>query len=331
MSIKVMDQIGEVFAAARSVLVLTHISPDGDAFGSMTAVGQAMQALGKDVTLVVEDGMTDRFEYLPMAERVKGELPKRGEYDLLVAVDCGDEERMGEPYEQVMDRPYVVNIDHHITNTNFGRFNLVPTSTSSTCEVLFNLFTHLGYEITEPLAMSLLTGIVTDTLCFRTPNVKPETLKIASTLIEAGADLPSIVSKAMVVKPYSTIKMWREGLSRMKYEAGVAWSTLDRDARQRAGYEGGGSAGLASMFSDIEEAACGAMLMELDDGKVVVSLRSRPPYRVSDVAVELGGGGHAQAAGCALELPLEEAEYEVVRRLKASVAAQRAALKKQNG
>lgn len=325
MNTAMMDQIGEVFAASRNVLVMTHISPDGDAYGSMTAVGQAMLALGKDVTLVVEDGMEDKFAYLPLADKVKADVPA-DDYDLLVAVDCGDVERMGEPYLQVTDDPFVVNIDHHVTNTKFGRFNLVPASTSSTCEVLYNLFTHLGYDISEELAMSLLTGIITDTLCFRTPNITPDTLKVASALIEAGAHMPSIVSRALIVRPFSTLKMWREGFSRMKYEAGVVWSTLDRDARQRAGYESGGSAGLANMFSEVEEAQAGAMLMQLDDGKVVVSMRSRPPFRVSDVAVELGGGGHAQAAGCALELPLEEAEYEVVRRLKASILAQKKAL-----
>lgn len=328
MSKKMMDKIGEVFAAARSVLVLTHVSPDGDAFGSMTAVGSMMRALGKDVTLVVEDGMKDEFAYLPLADKVKDRLPRNGDYDLLIAVDCGDEERMGEPYLQVLDQPLVVNIDHHITNTNFGRFNLAPASTSSACEVLYTLFTHLNYEITQDIAISLLTGIVTDTLCFRTSSVKPETLSIASALINAGADLPSIVSRALIVKPYASIKIWRNGLNKMQLEAGVAWTTISLEERKQPGLEGGSNAGLASMLSNIAEASCGAVLRERDDGRVVVSLRSRPPFSVSDVAVELGGGGHAQASGCALELPLEEAEFEVVRRLKASMAAQKAALLK---
>ncbi|HFC11497.1 MAG TPA: bifunctional oligoribonuclease/PAP phosphatase NrnA [Anaerolineae bacterium] len=328
MSNKVMDKIGEVFAAARNVLVLTHISPDGDAFGSMTAVGSVMRALGKNVTLVVEDGMNDEFAYLPLADKVKKRLPYDGDYDLLIAVDCGDEERMGEPYLEVQDRPIIVNIDHHITNTGFGRFNLVPSSTSSACEVLYTLFDHLNYEISQDVAISLLTGIVTDTLCFRTSSVKPETLSIASALIKAGADLPSIVSRALVVKPFASLKIWREGLNKMKLEAGVAWTTLSFKDLDKPSFDGGSNAGLASMFSNVKEAACGAVLREKEDGRVVVSLRSRPPFSVAEVAVELGGGGHAQASGCALDLPLEEAEFEVVRRLKASVAAQKAALLK---
>ncbi len=319
-----MDKIGELFASARNVVVLTHVGPDGDALGSMTAVGQVMKRLGKELTMVIDDKLPERFSYLPLFDEVRDSVPQDVDFDLLIAVDCGDEMRMGDAYGAVSSRPFVVNIDHHITNNNFGRVNLVPSSVASTCEVLYALLTHLGYTIDEPLAISLLTGIVTDTLCFRTANTSPQTLQIASALIEAGAELTPIVSRALIVKPYNTIKRWREGLSNMKLEAGVAWSAISRNARTKAGYDGGNSAGLASMLSDIEEAACAAVLIELDDGRISLSLRSRPPFDVSVVAVELGGVGHALESGAALDMPLEEATNEVVSRLKAAVLAQRA-------
>ena len=327
MSMQVMDEIGEVFAAARNVLVVTHVGPDGDAFGSLTAMGQVMEALGKDVVLVDEDGMMERFDYLPMANKVRETVPPNVDFDLLVAVDCGDAERMGEPFLNLYEKPLIVNIDHHVTNTNFGRFNLVPPTASSACEVLYDLFTYLGYEITQPIAVSLLTGLVTDTLCFRTSNVKPSTLQVASALIEAGADLPWIVNRALSVKPYSTMKLWKIGLNNMNLEAGVAWTIVSKDEQKRMSIESGSSTGLSSMLGNIEEAACGAVITELDD-RVLVSMRSRPPFHVNEVALELGGGGHAQAAGCSLFMPLEEATTEVVSRLKASVAAQKARLKK---
>ncbi len=327
MSMDMMDKIGEVFAAARAVLVVTHVGPDGDAFGSLTAVGQMLEALGKEVCLVDEDGMVPRFDYLPMANKVRQTVPQDMDFDLLVAVDCGDAERMGEPFLTLYEKPQIVNIDHHVTNTNFGRFNLVPPDASSACEVLYTLFKHLNYEITQPIAVSLLTGLVTDTLCFRTSNVKPSTLQIASALIEAGADLPWIVDRALNVKPYSTMKLWKIGLNNMNLEAGVAWTTVSRSEQSKMSIESGSSTGLSSMLGNIEEAACGAVITELDD-RILVSMRSRPPFHVNQVALELGGGGHTQAAGCALFMPLEEATERVVSLLKASIASQKAQLAK---
>ncbi len=327
MRIDEMDKIGEVFAAARDVLVVTHVGPDGDAFGSLTAVGQMLEAQGKDVCMVVEDGMLPRFDYLPMANKVRESVPAKRDFDLLVAVDCGDAERMGEPFLGLYEKPPIVNIDHHVTNTNFGRFNLVPSNASSACEVLYSLFNHLGYTITQPIAVSLLTGLVTDTLCFRTPNVKPSTLQIASELIEAGADLPAIVDRALNVQPYSTLKLWKIGLNHMHLEANVAWTTISREEQNNMSIESGSSTGLSSLLGNIEEAACGAVITELDD-RVLVSMRSRPPYAVNQVALDLGGGGHAQAAGCTLFMSLEDATDKVVRHLKASVASQKAQIAK---
>ena len=195
--------------------------------------------------------------------------------------------------------------------------------------MLFDLFQHLNYKITPSVAESLLTGIVTDTLCFRTPNTTPKTLKTASRLIELGAELSPIVMKAMVLRDFSTMKLWRDGLQSMRLEMGVAWAAVSKKTRQQGGYEVGSSAGLASMMGNIDEADCGVSLLELDDGRVSVSMRSRAPFDVSKVALELGGGGHAQAAGCTLNGTLKKAEYEVIRRLKAMVVETRAKMERQ--
>lgn len=325
--IETMDAIGRALKQANHVIVITHVGPDGDALGSLTAVGQALRKMKKMVTMAVDDGMTDRFDYLPLANHILPEISYgKSDYDLLIAVDCGDAKRMGHCYANLMPKPPIINIDHHITNTLFGEFNLVPHNVASTCEVLFELFTHLKIKITPSIANSLLTGIVTDTLCFRTPNTTPRTLEMASKLIEAGAELSPIVMRAMVLRDYSTMKLWRDGLQSMRLEMRVAWTAVSKKTRQRGGYEVGSSAGLASMMGNIDEADCGVSLLELDDGRVSVSMRSRAPFDVSKVAVELGGGGHAQAAGCTLNGSLQKAEYEVIRRLKAMVVETRATM-----
>ncbi|MGB1251208.1 MAG: DHH family phosphoesterase [Candidatus Promineifilaceae bacterium] len=323
--IETMDAIGTALRQATSVVVMTHVGPDGDAVGSMTAVGQVLRKMKKQVTLAVDEGMPERFGYLSLSHHVLPELNYgKADFDLLVAVDCGDEGRMGECFKRLMPKPTIINIDHHITNTMFGEQNLVPHDVASTCEVLFDLFTHLSIKITPSIAESLLTGIVTDTLCFRTPNTTPKTLQIASSLIEAGAELSPIVMRAMVLKDYAGMKLMRDGLQTMRLEMGVAWTSVSKKTRQQGDYELSGSAGLASLMGNIDEASCGASLLELDDGRVSVSMRSRAPFDVSKVAVELGGGGHAQAAGCTLNGSLARAEFEVIRRLKAMVVETKA-------
>ena len=310
-----LDGIREAICRAENVLVLTHLGPDGDALGSLTAVGQAIRGLGKQVTLAVDGGPIQRFAYLPMVDEVREDVGS-AEYDLMVAVDCGDVERMGECYKQLTEPlPPIINIDHHITNTHFGTHNLI-TDAASTCEMLYQLFVHMDIAFSQSLAVSLLTGIVTDTLCFRTSNVKPQTLEAASQLMAYGADLPTITSKALNVKPYATIKMWSYGLGKMTLEDGVVWATISKGDRNRAGYEGISNGGLVSVLADVEEAAMSCVLVEMDDGRIGISFRSRPPYDVSQVAVGLGGGGHPQASGCTLSMSLAEAEELVIGKCK---------------
>ena len=125
-----MDAIGEALARADRVVVMTHVGPDGDALGSLTAVGQVLRKMKKSVTMAVDEGMIDRFDYLPLADRVLPEMDfGKSDYDVLIAVDCGDEKRMGRCYENVVPKPPVINIDHHVTNTMFGELNLVPHNT----------------------------------------------------------------------------------------------------------------------------------------------------------------------------------------------------------
>lgn len=157
---------------ANRVLVIAHVDPDGDAIGSLTAVGQALEQLGKRVTLVCDDAVPTRFQDLPLADQVRREPDTSRPYDLIIAVDCADASRMGWAYETLPDpKPALINIDHHVTNTRFGEFNIIDPDASSTAEMLCRVLSELDVEMTQGIAASLLTGIVTDTMGFRTTNV----------------------------------------------------------------------------------------------------------------------------------------------------------------
>ena len=306
-------------------MTITHIGPDGDALGSITAVGQALRQMGKSVTLVCDDGSLSRFNYLEMSNQIQTVRDANVHYDLVVAVDCGDESRMGNAFSQLPNpKPTVINIDHHITNTMFGEVNIVDPHAASTTEILFDLFAGLGVTLTSEIAMSLLTGLVTDTLGFRTVSVSAKTMKIASRLMDAGADLSLATLQGLSLKSMSTMRLWQLGLNKMRQEGGLIWASISKEELQEINYVSSSSAGLVNMLANVDTAIIGAVLMEMPDGAIRVGFRCRPPYSVSELALNLGGGGHPLAAGCTLDGPLPAAESLVVDMCKETIRQQSA-------
>ena len=321
-----MQEIIGAVEAARDILVITHIEPDGDALGSLTAVGLALSQRNKRATLVCDNGSLNRFSFLAMSKQILMAPPDNERYDLIIALDCGDESRMGNAYACLAEpRPRLVNIDHHITNTYFGAINLVDSGATSTCEILYALLPRLGVRWTADLATSVLTGMVTDTLCFRTVGVRSGTLRAASELMEAGADLATVTMNGINLTALDTLNLYERGLHNMRLDGGLLWTTISNQERRQLGYRGTGNGGLASMLGDVSEALMGAVLTETDDGKVKANFRCRPPYDVAEVAVNLGGGGHPLAAGCTLDGPLAAAESLVVAVAKEAIERQREA------
>lgn len=318
----VATEIQRAIQAARHIVVIVHTGPDGDAIASLTAVGLALAQWNKKVTLLCDDKIPERFHFLPRATQVK-RPPIRGVVDLVIALDCGDEQRMGQSFISLpTPRPPLINIDHHATNTHFGQINLVMDTAVSTTEILYHLFTAWGVDLNPDIALCLLTGLITDTMGFRTMGTSADTLHIAAALVAAGADLPTVTTQALNLKEWSTVQLWRYGLNNIRFEDGLVWTTITHQERKAAGHNGSSSNGLSNILADVDEAAMGAVLIEMGDGNVRVGLRCRPPYNVGEVAQNLGGGGHSLAAGCTLPGPLAEAEKTAVAACKEAIRRQ---------
>lgn len=317
-------EIEALLAEAQDVLVVTHIGPDGDAIGSLTAMGIALRQLGCAGTLVCDDGVPSRFGFLPMADRVQRSTDASVTYDLLIALDCGDMSRMGRAFADLPEpHPPIINIDHHVTNTQFGEVNVVDSACTSTTEILYRLLPGLGVRLSSDLATSLLTGIVTDTLGFRTVGVSAATFEAASALMEAGADLNHITARALLIKPLSIMYLWQRGLDKVKLEEeGLLWTAITHKERQAIGHMGSSSGGLVNMLANVDEAAMSAVLLEGED-RVFVGFRCRPPFNVAELALNLGGGGHPLAAGCTLEGSLADAQSLVVNMARDTIRRQR--------
>jgi phosphoesterase RecJ-like protein len=308
-----------LISKADKLLVVTHVSPDGDAIGSLLATGRILSFLGKpDVTLACDDGVPLNLTFLPRAASVVQSVA--APFDLVISVDCSDERRGGEAYRAAVllqdGRPPVINIDHHVTNTDFGDINLVLPDTVSTTEVLVRLMKLWGVELETETAVSLLTGLVTDTLCFRTANVTPQVMTIAGDLMEAGAELAHITSRTVNRKSFDAIRYWSTLLKTVELDDGIVSVYVSGDDRRAAGYRVDGDASIVSFLITAWEANMAVSFVEGDDGRVEVSLRAKPGFDVSGLALELGGGGHPTASGCTVDGPLEQVVGQVVAMMK---------------
>jgi phosphoesterase RecJ-like protein len=183
--------------------------------------------------------------------------------------------------------------------------------------VIYKLLRRMEVHITQDIATSLLTGVVTDTLAFRTSSTTPDTLATAMDLMRAGASLPEITRQALVLRSYESLKFLAAGIVTSQLEDGIVYATISRKMRKELGIkEERGDAGLVGTLITSMEAHVAVVFVENVDGSVEVGFRSAPGYDVSQVAFEFGGGGHPAASGCTLPGPMRDAVNRVIPRLR---------------
>ena len=307
---------------ARRVIVISHVAPDGDAIGSLLGLGRALRWLGKEYTLACADPVPKGFAYLPGSETIVQPPPSgwpKGKYDLVISLDCGDLKRLGAAYDESLAGLPIINIDHHVTNTHFGTVNWVDTEAASTAEMVLELVESLGIPLDADMALCLLHGIVTDTRGFRTPNTGPRTMRAALKLMEAGAKLAEITDRVFNRRPLSAICLWAKALNGVQLDGRIIWSQITRAMRRECAFSENGDAGLVSFLATADEADVAIVFAEKSDGRIEVGMRAVPGIDVSAVALDLGGGGHPQAAGCTLNGSLDEVREKVLAAVKGAM------------
>jgi len=262
------------------------------------------------------------FRYIPGTAAIVQDVSDT--FDLVIALDSSDLKRLGKfPQMPTFGNVPLLNIDHHLTNLNFGAVNLVDPQASSTAEVVLRLLEFMACPLDAEIATSLLTGIVTDTRGFRTSNVTIQVMEAVLRLMKAGATLPYITHHGLNRRPTAVILLWRAALTRLQVKDCIIWTSIPLAMRRAVGYAGNGDAGLANFLISADDAEVAAVFVESEDGRIEVGLRAVPGCDVAQVALQLGGGGHALAAGCTLPGPLEEVQAQVLTVLRADLARQR--------
>lgn len=304
-----LQQAGEQLVAAQRILILSHIHPDGDAIGSLLGLGLALEGLGKDVSMVLADGVPGSFRYLQGSSQVVSRFD--GTYEMVCVVDCSDRERTGNvlPAETVID----LNIDHHATNLNFARLNLIDTQAAATVEIIVDLLHIIAVPILPAVVEALLTGLVTDTIGFRTSSTTPKTLRMAADLMESGGNLSEIYRRALINRSYEATRLWGAGLTNIQREGNLAWTTLTREDRRAVNYPGRDDADLISVLSSVDGVDIALIFIEQPNGSIKVSWRAQPGFDVSQVALSFGGGGHAAASGAEINGSLQEVRDRILQ------------------
>ena len=306
---KLVRSLEDKIGRANTILITSHKRPDGDAVGSVLGLGLVLHDAGKSVEMVLEDGVPSSFSHLVGSELVNNRVKKA--YDVSIVLDCSDLQRVGDVLEH--SSVPTINIDHHITNLNFAEVNLVNPKDPATTIILTKLLSFLGLSISRSSADALLTGLITDTIGFRTTNMNSESLRIAADLIELGADLPTLYNRALLDMSYQAARLWGAGLSTLNLEDRLLWATLTQADRKNAGYPGRDDADLINFLSTIQGADVFIIFIEQPDDTIKVSWRTTTTYDVSKIALKFGGGGHKPAAGAMIYGSLDSVKENVLK------------------
>ena len=295
-----IDLAARAIADADQVALACHVGPDGDALGSMLGLAVAIEHAGKDVVASFGSPfeIPASLSFLPTGRLVPpAEFP--GAPELMVVLDTGSADRIGELGSNAKKAGTLVVIDHHVTNEGFGDISVVDSTAAATGELVYRVLRALDWKITPEIALCLHTALVTDTGRFSYSNTRPETLRIAAELVEAGAD-PSIIGRHVYEEaPFGYLKAVAIAMQRAVLEPErrlVSTFVTDEDLRT-AGIEWSETENLIDLLRVTVEADTAVLAKGHDDGRVKVSLRSRGETDVGGLAAAMGGGGHRLAAG----------------------------------
>lgn len=306
-----LNEAAQILAQGDDFLLLCHAYPDGDTLGSAAALCLALRSLGKKAYVRCGHDVPDKF--LPY---VGDCFAPQGAGKLVVAVDVADEKLLGPLQAEFGDRVDLC-IDHHITHVPYAAQYCV-VDCAANCENCYHVVKALGAEITPAVADALFLGLSTDTGCFKYANVTPETHLIAAELIRAGANAAEINRQMFDTKTKSRTELERRVLDGMEYhfDDKCAMVAITTEMREEAAATDGDMDGISALPRTIEGVIVGITLRERSNGKYKISLRTHEPVNAAQVCARLGGGGHARAAGCEVDGPLDKAKEQILRVVK---------------
>lgn len=309
------DEIAAVLRKKERFVVMSHIRPDGDALGCTIAMALCLRQLGKDVTAWNEEGVLEKFRYLPGHEMVTVPPAEPQTFDVAVVLDTSVQDRIGRCLPAVKHADVWINIDHHVTNPRFGDLVHIDATAPATGQILYELFRQGELPLTYEMADNLFAAISTDTGSFQYPSTTARTYEIGAELIKAGVNVGALSQKMYESYPRRRLELLRAVLNTLRFSSGdrAASVILPAATVAQIGALPEDNEGLIDHIRAIDSVVVAAFFEELPEGKVRVSLRSKSPKAdVSKICGLFGGGGHTLAAGARVKGTLDEVREGVM-------------------
>lgn len=311
-----MKKIIQQLTTSSRVLVASHAKPDGDAIGSLLAMGIALERIGCEVTRYNESAIPAVYRFLPLVDTIQRELTDVAGFDTAVILDCGGLDRVGSAVDAITTIPTIVNIDHHTTNTRFGQYHLVDVNACATSEIIYRLIHAMGLELNVEMATAIYTGILTDTGSFRFSNTNRAAFSICEAMVAIGVNPSAVARHVYGTYSLGRIKLLNLALDSIEISSNghISIMTVTREMLSDTGTQPEDADGLINYARRIQDVKVAALIHELENGNSVsrgrkrfhVSLRSDGSVDVARIASDFGGGGHAGAAGFSVESSLAE-------------------------
>ena len=320
MTVSTFDEIGRVLREHQRFAILSHVRPDGDALGSQLALALSLQQLGKNVRVWNEDGMLEKYSFLPRSELLTKPPSPAADVDVAIALDTAIQNRLGTGLAAVGSARIWINIDHHRSNPGYGDLVIVDSNAPATGEIIFSLIKSQGLPFNHDIAENLYAAISTDTGSFQYPKTSARTFEIAAELVRGGGlDVGQISQQLYENYPRRRLELLRELLRTTRFEFGDRAASFSLTLKTAADLAvlSEDNEGLIDYLRAIRGVIVAVFFEELADGKVRVSMRSKDEaVDVCAICQKFGGGGHTLAAGARVRGSLAEVEEKVLEEIR---------------
>lgn len=314
-----MQKVIEHLKNSSSVAIFVHINPDWDCIGSAMALRSALRSAGIKADVFTETPLSRHLSILETDVIPYTEGIAAPDYECYCAVDVGAADRIGKWGNFFAEKENTVCIDHHYQNAPFARISFVEPKRSAAGELIYELLTLGGFEITQDIASYLYCAISSDTGSFQYASVNRRTYEIVMALTDTGINTTYLCSMLYERNTLTQLKLKAEAINSIKLYAGgrIATATITNEIMKKYKADKSDTDALAQIPRSIDGVMISAFLKELPDGDIRVSLRSLGDYDIEPVARFFGGGGHKKAAGCTIKgVSVEEAEKQLVEKLE---------------
>ncbi|MCT4598752.1 MAG: bifunctional oligoribonuclease/PAP phosphatase NrnA [Vallitalea sp.] len=307
-----LQKIVDICNNYNNVVISGHIHPDGDCVGACYALAAILHKKGIEAKVALDD-IPDTYSYLEGSSYLLKTIKK--DIDVFISLDCGDKERLGN-YSNMFDNAQVtINIDHHISNTKFAKYNHV-LDVSSTCEIIYELID--DYSILDKnICEALYTGIIFDTGAFKHSNTTKRTHEIAGELIKYDIDFTEMTNRVFYYRSYNALKILSVAINNAKLysENEIIVSTLTIEELKQNNCYKKDTDGIIQMLNEVIGTQCAVLITQITDNDYKVSLRSKNKVDVCKVAKKFSGGGHIKASGCTVSGTIKEVEEIIVNEI----------------